>query len=172
MSLGIGNATARTFMSLRRHYNYRLYFFGQVVSISGTWMQGVAQAWFVVQNTHSPLAVGLLAVCQFGPYGLLGLFGGAIADRVDQRKVLLGTQAAFMVTAALLAGLTLTGHATVWEVYVIAGDHRNDHRARHPGPAGVHHPDGRTRRAPQRRGPEFQPLQRLAHRRTGASPAP
>ncbi|HEY6470249.1 MAG TPA: MFS transporter [Candidatus Dormibacteraeota bacterium] len=120
MSLGIGSATARTFTSLRRHYNYRLYFFGQVVSISGTWMQSVAQAWFVVQNTHSPLAVGILAVCQFGPYALLGLFGGAIADRLDQRKVLLGTQAAFMVTATLLAVLTLTGHATVWEVYVIA----------------------------------------------------
>jgi MFS family permease len=121
MSLGIGNATARTFLSLRRHYNYRLYFFGQVVSISGTWMQSVAQAWFVVQNTHSPLAVGILAVCQFGPYGLFGLFGGAVADRFDQRKVLIGTQAAFMVTAALLAGLTLTGHATVWEIYVLAG---------------------------------------------------
>ena len=120
MSLGIGNATRRTFMSLRRHYNYRLYFFGQVVSISGTWMQTVAQAWFVVQNTHSPLAVGILAVCQFGPYGLFGLFGGAVADRLDQRKVLMGTQAAFMVTAAALAGLTLTGHATVWEVYLIA----------------------------------------------------
>jgi MFS family permease len=121
MSLGIGSATGRTFMSLRRHYNYRLYFFGQVVSISGTWMQTVAQAWFVVQNTHSPLAVGILAVCQFGPYGLFGLFGGAVADRIDQRKVLMGTQAAFMVTAALLAGLTLAGHATVWEVYVLAG---------------------------------------------------
>jgi MFS family permease len=121
MSLGIGNATARTFLSLRRHYNYRLYFFGQVVSISGTWMQSVAQAWFVVQNTHSPLAVGILAVCQFGPYGLFGLFGGALADRLDQRKVLMGTQTAFMVTAALLAGLTLTGHATVWEIYVLAG---------------------------------------------------
>ena len=121
MSLGIGSATGRTFMSLRRHYNYRLYFFGQVVSISGTWMQSVAQAWFVVQQTHSPLAVGILAVCQFGPYGLFGLFGGAVADRIDQRKVLMGTQAAFMVTAGLLAGLTLSGHATVWEIYVLAG---------------------------------------------------
>ncbi|MGA7988587.1 MAG: MFS transporter [Candidatus Dormiibacterota bacterium] len=120
MSLGIGSATARTFASLSRHYNYRLYFFGQVVSISGTWMQSVAQAWFVVQNTHSPLAVGFLAVCQFGPYGVLGLFGGAIADRLDQRKVLIGTQTAFMIAATLLAVLTLTGHATVWEVYVIA----------------------------------------------------
>jgi MFS family permease len=120
MSIGIGSATARTFASLRRHYNYRLYFFGQVVSISGTWMQTVAQAWFIVQNTHSPIAVGILAVCQFGPYAVFGLFGGAVADRLDQRRVLLGTQAAFMVLAALLAGLTLTGHATVWEVYAIA----------------------------------------------------
>src|ERR1035438_7130940 len=117
MSLGIGSATGRTFMNLRRHYNYRLYFFGQVVSISGTWMQSVAQAWLVVPLPPPPLAVGLLAASQFGPYGLLGLFGGAVADRLDQRKVLLGTQAAFMVTAELLAGLTLTGHATVWEVY-------------------------------------------------------
>jgi MFS family permease len=83
-------------------------------------MQSVAQAWFVVQNTHSALAVGILAVCQFGPYALLGLFGGAVADRFDQRKVLIGTQAGFMVTAVLLAVLTLTGHATVWEIYVIA----------------------------------------------------
>jgi MFS family permease len=120
MSIGIGSATARTFASLRRHYNYRLYFFGQVVSISGTWMQTVAQAWFIVQNTHSPIAVGILAVCQFGPYAVFGLFGGAVADRLDQRRVLLGTQAAFMLLAGLLAGLTLTGHATVWEIYAIA----------------------------------------------------
>ena len=120
MSLGLASATARTFMSLRRHYNYRLYFFGQVVSLSGSWMQTVAQAWFVVQSTHSPLAVGFLAVCQFGPYALLGLFGGAVADRYDQRRVLIFTQSAFMVTASVLAALTLTGHATVWEVYLIA----------------------------------------------------
>ncbi len=120
MSLGLASATARTFSSLRRHYNYRLYFFGQVVSLSGSWMQTVAQAWFVVQSTHSPLAVGVLAVCQFGPYAVLGLFGGAIADRHDQRHVLIFTQSAFMVTAAALAALTLTGHATVWEVYLIA----------------------------------------------------
>lgn len=121
MSLGISGAAGRTFASLRRHRNYRLYFFGQVVSMSGTWMQAVAQAWFIVQITHSPLAVGLLAVCQFGPYAVLGLFGGAIADRLDQRHVLIGTQAAFMLTATSLAALTLTGHATVWMVYLIAG---------------------------------------------------
>ena len=120
MSLGLASATARTFTSLRRHYNYRLYFFGQVVSLSGSWMQTVAQAWFIVQSTHSPLAVGVLAVCQFGPYAVLGLLGGAIADRHDQRHILIFTQGAFMVTAFALAALTLSGHAKVWEVYVIA----------------------------------------------------
>ena len=121
MNLDVGAATSRTFLSLRRHRNYRLYFFGQAVSLSGTWMQNVAQAWFIVQLTHSPLAVGLLAVCQFGPYALLGLLGGAVADRLNQRTALIATQTALMLNAAALAALTLTGHAEIWEVYVLAG---------------------------------------------------
>ncbi|MBV9101158.1 MAG: MFS transporter [Candidatus Dormibacteraeota bacterium] len=111
--------SARTFRSLHRR-NYRLYFIGQVVSLTGTWMQNVAQAWFIVELTHSPLAVGLLAVCQFGPYGLLGLLGGTVADRVNQRRLLICTQTAFLLSAASLATLALTGHATVWEVYLLA----------------------------------------------------
>jgi len=91
------------------------------VSLSGTWMQNVAQAWFVVQLTHSPLAVGLLAVCQFGPYALLGLLGGAVADRLNQRRALIGTQVGLMLSAAALAGLTLSGSATLWELYLLAG---------------------------------------------------
>ncbi len=117
----MGAASARTFASLRRHRNYRLYFAGQIVSISGTWMQNVAQAWFIVQLTHSPLAVGILAVCQFGPYGVFGLFGGAVADRIDQRRLLVGTQSAFLLSAATLGGLALSGHAEVWMVYLLAG---------------------------------------------------
>ncbi|MBV8445662.1 MAG: MFS transporter [Candidatus Dormibacteraeota bacterium] len=120
MSLGVSAASARTFASLRRHRNYRLYFAGQTISISGTWMQNVAQAWLIVELTHSPLAVGLLAVCQFGPYGLLGLFGGTVADRVNQRALMIGTQTAYMLTAGALAGLALSNHAAVWEVYVLA----------------------------------------------------
>ena len=91
------------------------------MSLSGTWMQNVAQAWFVVQLTHSPLAVGLLAVCQFGPYALLGLLGGAVADRLNQRRALIGTQVGLMLSAAALAGLTLSGSATLWELYLLAG---------------------------------------------------
>src|SRR6202011_3360439 len=108
---GVGDATSRTFTSLRRHRNYRLYFFGQIVSLSGTWMQNVAQAWFIVQVTHSPLAVGVLALFQFGPYAIFGLFGGALVDRMNMRRLLMVTQSAFMLSAATLAGLALSGHA-------------------------------------------------------------
>ena len=117
--MSIGTASRRTFSSLRHHRNYRLYFFGQVVSTSGTWMQNVAQAWFIVLLTHSALAVGVLALCQFGPYAVLGLFGGTAVDRFNQRRLLMGTQTAFMVSATALAILALTGHAAVWEVYLL-----------------------------------------------------
>ncbi|HEX5439849.1 MAG TPA: hypothetical protein VFW76_03120, partial [Ktedonobacterales bacterium] len=67
---------SRTFASLRNHYNYRLYFGGQFLSQIGTWLQSAAMAWLVLELTHSAFAVGLLAFWQFGPYALLGLFGG------------------------------------------------------------------------------------------------
>ena len=118
--MSVSSVSRRTFSSLRHHRNYRLYFYGQVVSLSGTWMQNVAQAWFIVVLTHSPVAVGLLAACQFGPYMLFGLFGGAFADRIDQRRLMIVTQSAFTLTAATLAGLALSGHAAAWEVFVIA----------------------------------------------------
>ncbi|HWN20500.1 MAG TPA: MFS transporter, partial [Gaiellaceae bacterium] len=64
---------ARTFASLRRHRNYRLFFTGQLVSVIGTWMQNIALAWLVVELTRSPLAVGLLAFCRFIPFTVFGL---------------------------------------------------------------------------------------------------
>lgn len=112
---------ARTFESLRRHRNYRLYFGGQVISVTGTWVQNVAQAWLVVELSHSsPIAVGVLAACQFGPYAVLGLLGGVWVDRFDYRRILLGTQTALMAAAALLAVLTLTHVVAVWMVDAIA----------------------------------------------------
>jgi MFS family permease len=83
-------------------------------------MQNVAQAWYVIQLTHSPLAVGVLAVCQFGPYGLFGLLGGTIADRLNQRRLLIATQIAFLLSATALAVLALTSHGAVWEIYLLA----------------------------------------------------
>jgi len=119
--VSVAGASSRTFASLKRHRNYRLYFGGQVVSVSGTWMQNVAQAWFIIELTHgSAFAVGALAVCQFGPYALFGLFGGSLADRLNARRTLVFTQSASMAVAAALAGLALTHSAQVWEVFLLA----------------------------------------------------
>jgi MFS family permease len=109
----------RTFASLR-HRNYRLFFSGQIVSITGTWMQNVAMAWLVLDLTGSPVAVGVLALCQFLPFTVFGLFTGVIADRLDPRRLVIATQAAAMVLASVLAALTLVGDVTTWQVYVLA----------------------------------------------------
>ncbi|MEO5574746.1 MAG: MFS transporter [Gaiellaceae bacterium] len=105
---------------MRRHRNYRLFFTGQVISVSGTWMQNVALAWLVIELTSSPLAVGALAFCRFIPFTILGLVAGVVADRIDNRKLVIGTQAASMALSAILATLVLTGSATLWLVYVLA----------------------------------------------------
>ena len=110
----------RTFMSLRKHRNYRLFFTGQVVSVSGTWMQNVAMYWFVLTLTHDPLAVGILSLCRFGPFTLFGLLAGVIADRLDNRRTVIATQSVQMVLSAALAIDVLAGHASELHVYVIA----------------------------------------------------
>jgi MFS family permease len=103
-----------------RHRNYRLFFGGQLVSLIGTWMQQVAQAWLVLQLTHDPLWLGLVAVAQFGPVIIFGLFGGVIADQLPKRKTLLVTQTVAMVLAFILFGLTATGVVQVWHVIILA----------------------------------------------------
>jgi MFS family permease len=115
-------ASRRTFASLRRHRNYRLFFYGQLTSVAGTWMQNIAMAWLVVSLApHSRgLAVGLLAACRFGPFTVLGLFSGVVTDRFDNRRVVMATQAAQMVLSAVLAAVTLLGHVQLWEIYAIA----------------------------------------------------
>jgi MFS family permease len=115
-------ASRRTFASLRRHRNYRLFFYGQLTSVAGTWMQNIAMAWLVVGLApHSRgLAVGLLAACRFGPFTVLGLFSGVVTDRFDNRRVVIATQSVQMVFSAVLAAITLLGHVQLWEVYAIA----------------------------------------------------
>jgi MFS family permease len=110
----------RTFLSLRKHRNYRLFFTGQVVSVSGTWMQNVAMYWFVLTLTHDPFAVGILSLCRFGPFTVFGLIAGVIADRFDNRKTVMVTQSVQMALSAVLAIDAVTGHATAWHVYAIA----------------------------------------------------
>jgi MFS family permease len=111
---------ARAFVSLRLHRNYRLFFSGQVVSLIGTWMQNTALAWFIVELTHSPVAVGLLAFCRFIPFTVFGLFAGVVADRFDNRRLVMTTQASAMLVSTALALLAFSGRATAWEAYVLA----------------------------------------------------
>ena len=120
MTAAILALNARTFSSLRRHRNYRLYFIGQAVSQTGTWIDKVAQAWLVLALTHSPVAVGILAACQFLPFSVLGLFGGVIVDRLDNWRTVVWTQAVRMVIAATLAAIVIAGVVQVWMVYGLA----------------------------------------------------
>ena len=113
-------AGRRTFASLRKHRNYRLFFTGQVVSLAGTWMQNIALAWFVVELTSSPLAVGFLAFCRFVPFTIFGLASGVVADRFDNRRLVIGTQIAAMLVSIALAALAFSGAAEAWHAYVLA----------------------------------------------------
>jgi MFS family permease len=111
---------SRTFSSVRKHRNYRLYFFGQIVSLSGTWMQDTALPWLVLTLTHSPVYVGLLVFARYAPFMAFGLFSGALADRFDNRRVVIVTQAASMSIAAGLAVLAFSGVHAVWPFFVLA----------------------------------------------------
>jgi MFS family permease len=110
----------RTFTSLHRHRNYRLFFFGQITSVCGTWMQNIALYWLILSLTSSPLAVGMLSLARFGPTTLFGLFAGVVADRFDNRKTVIVTQSVQLFFSALLAAITLLGTVEVWEVFAIA----------------------------------------------------
>ncbi|MER6688010.1 MFS transporter [Streptomyces minutiscleroticus] len=110
---------ASMFRSLRVR-NYRLFFLGQVVSNTGTWMQRIAQDWLVLSLTGSSTAVGVTTALQFLPMLLFGLYGGVLVDRLPKRPTLLATQSAMALTGLALAALTLTGHVEVWHVYVAA----------------------------------------------------
>lgn len=100
--------------------NFRLYFFGQLVSVSGTWMQSVAQGWFVYQvSHHNAFALGLSVALQYVPMLLFGTFGGVVADRNEKRRILYFTQSGAGLNALLLAILVSTHVATVAWVYVL-----------------------------------------------------
>jgi MFS family permease len=109
----------RTFIALR-HRNFRLFWFGQLISLTGTWMQSIGQAWLVLELTHSAWLLGVVGALQFLPVMLLSLFGGVLADRLPKRKVLLFTQSFAMLQATLLWILVASGHVQVWEVLVLA----------------------------------------------------
>jgi MFS family permease len=111
-------ALDRTFSSLRVP-NYRRYFAGQVVSISGNWMQIVAEMWLIVQLTGSGAAVGVTAGLQFLPMLLFGAWGGVLADRLDKRTLLTITQTLMAIPAVTLWALTAGGQIEAWMVFAL-----------------------------------------------------
>ena len=106
----------RTFASLR-HRDYRLYFAGNAVSFVGTWMQQIAAYWLVLDLTGSPVAVGALALVQTLPVTAFALVGGAVADRVDLRRMVITCESVLAAVALTLAVLALTGTIAVWQLY-------------------------------------------------------
>jgi MFS family permease len=110
----------RTWQALQNR-NYRLYWFGQVVSVTGTWMQNTGMAWLVLEKSDSALALGSVSTVQFTPFLIFALFGGVLADRLPKRRLLIGTQSVLLVQAAILATLVALGNVALWQIYVLAG---------------------------------------------------
>jgi MFS family permease len=109
----------RTFTALR-HRNYQLFFAGQLISLCGTWMQQMALSWLVYDLTHSAFLLGTIGAIGSLPTALFALLGGAVADRVNKRRLLVATQSVAMTLAFVLTVLTATGWVRVWHVGVLA----------------------------------------------------
>jgi MFS family permease len=103
-----------------RHRNYRLFFFGQLISLIGTWMQTVAQSWLVYRFTGSAELLGLVGFVSQFPVFLLAPFGGVLADRHNRHRIIIGTQAVSMGLALVLAFVTLSGLVQIWHIMVLA----------------------------------------------------
>src|SRR5205809_382708 len=116
----VGSVTWRHTFRALRHRNYRLFFWGQLVSLIGTWMQQTAMSWFVYQITNSKLLLGIVAAIGSGPMMLSSIWGGSLADRHPKRSILLATQTAQMICAFFLAAGVWTGFATPSFIVVIA----------------------------------------------------
>ena len=110
----------RQMVSSLRQRNYRLFFFGQLVSVAGTWMQTVAQSFLVLDMTHSGTQLGLTTAARFLPMFAFGPLGGLIADRMDKRRVLYVTQTLSGLLAAVFAILIATHDIRLWSVYLLA----------------------------------------------------
>jgi MFS family permease len=102
------------------HRNYQLFFAGQLISLIGTWMDQVAEAWLVYRLTGSALLLGTVAFASQIPVFLLAPIGGALADRVDRRKILIATQSAMMLLTFVLAWVTLSHRVKIWQVVALA----------------------------------------------------
>jgi len=116
-------ATPKLATTLRalRHRNFQLFFGGQLISLIGTWMQTVAQAWLVYRLTKSALLLGSVGFASQIPVFLVAPLGGITADRVNRQRLVVATQICSMILAAILAWLTLSGRVQVWHIFLLAG---------------------------------------------------
>src|SRR3984893_13727434 len=103
-----------------RHRNFQLFFVGQLISLIGTWLKSVAQAWLVLQVSKSSMALGLVAFSSYFPMIMVGLFAGAVVDRVDRRRLIIVAQVLLMISAFVLAALTWAGAVRVEYVIFLA----------------------------------------------------
>src|SRR5882672_8333101 len=114
-----GNALPATLRALR-HRNFQLFFSGQLISLIGTWMQSVAEAWLVYRLTGSSLKLGAVGFASQIPVFLVAPIGGIVADRFNRRRVVIYTQIAAMTLAGIFATLTLTDRIEIWHIFVLA----------------------------------------------------
>ncbi len=117
----VGGITWRHTFRALRHRNYRLFFWGQLVSLIGTWMQQTAMSWFVYQITNSKLLLGTVAAVGSAPMMLFSIWGGSLADLYPKRSIIVATQTAQMICAFLLAAGAWSGFATPLFIIIIAG---------------------------------------------------
>jgi MFS family permease len=113
-------SVAKTLFRSLRHRNFRLFWFGQLISLIGTWMQNVGQAWLVLELTHSSLKLGIVSALQFLPMLFLSLPSGPFIDYFDRRKIIIWTQFGLMTLALVLSVLVWTGIVQYWHVVVLA----------------------------------------------------
>src|SRR5215216_3257548 len=116
----VGGITWRHTFRALRHRNYRLFFWGQLVSLIGTWMQQTAMSWYVYQLTNSKLLLGVVSAVGSAPMMLSSIWGGALADLYPKRSILVATQAAQMICAFLLAAGVWLGFAPTGFIMVVA----------------------------------------------------
>ena len=164
----VGKISSRQTFRALRHRNYRLFFYGQLVSLIGTWMQQTAMSWLVYQITGSKLLLGVVAAVGSAPMMLFSLWGGAIADRYPKRRIIIWTQVCADAAAFFLAGLAWFGPRD----HLAHRPHRRGYRHRdgfrYAGAAGIHGRNDEPRRSAQRHFAQQLDLQRRA-RRSGPS---
>jgi len=109
-----------TALTVLRNRDFRVYWFGQGISLSGTWMQVMAQGWVVTALSTSATVLGALNVASTLPMLLLAMVGGALADRFEKRRILISTQVGMMVLAFVFAALVFTNHIALWQIFIMA----------------------------------------------------